>query len=573
VPAAVALAAATFALPRWGEIPTSYAAISTPARVADLAAGLSLLFAGLVAWLDDRARRLGLLAMLAGAAWFAPDWEGWDHGPPLVRSLGAALSPLFLVLIFHLVVAAPRGRIDTRATRVFLFALYGVALTVMVGRTFVRDPLFDLHCWRNCLENVFLVHADPGIADALDGLWLRSAIAVGGLTIVVAAWRLGSATAPARRALVPIVVPGAAVAAAEGTYALALLRDPFEDPTKSSFEAIFFVRAAALALLALGVLWTVARARRLRSAVARLAAELGEVPPPGSLRSALAAAVGDPTLEVAYRLPGSSSYVGADGKRVVTPVAGNGRAVTAITRNGRQLAVVVHDAGLLEGPGLENEIGAAARLAVENERLRAEVLAQLEELRASRARIVEQGDTERRRLERDLHDGAQQRLLALSYDIRLARTAVASDGEYETGHLLSSAEKEAHIALIELRKLAHGIFPAILAEAGLGPALASLADEAPLPVELGDVTSARYASGIETAAYVTVADAIDDAGRRSATFVAVEVAPTAERLVVTARDDGTPRVTTLTQLVDRIGALGGTVDVGPTVLRAEIPCA
>ena len=573
MPAAVALGAATLALPRWGEIPTSYAAISTPARVADLAAGLGLLFAGLVAWLDDRARRLGLLAMLAGVTWFAPDWEGWDHGPPLVRSLGAAFSPLFLVLIFHLVVAAPRGRIDARAARVFLFALYVVALIVAVGRVLVRDPLFDLHCWRNCLENVFLVHADRGIAEALDAVWLRSAIALGGLAIVVAASRLGSATAPARRALAPIAVPGAAVAAAEGTYALALVRDPFEDPTKSSFEAIFFVRAGALALVALGVLWTVARARRLRSAVARLTAELGEAPPPGSLRSALAAAVGDPTLEVAYPVPGSGLYVGADGKPVATPKAGNGRAVTPIEREGRQLAVVVHDAALLEGPGLESEIGSAARLAVENERLQAELLAQLDGLRASRARIVERGDAERRRLERDLHDGAQQRLLAVSYDVRLARAAAATAGDGATGRLLATAEAEAHAALGELRKLAHGIFPTVLAEAGLGPALASVADEAPLPVELGDVTSARYPSAIETAAYVTVTDAIDDAVGRDATYVAIDVCRGTDRLVVTVRDDGTPRVTTLAPVVDRIGALGGTIDVAPTSLHAEIPCA
>ena len=188
------------------------------------------------------------------------------------------------------------------------------------------------------------------------------------------------------------------------------------------------------------------------------------------------------------------------------------------------MAIVVHDAALLEGPALEREIGSAARLAVENERLQAEVLAQLEDLRASRARIVETGDAERRRLERDLHDGAQQRLLALSYDLRLARAAAEAEGDREHATLLASAGDEAQAALGELRELAHGIYPAILAEAGLAPALATLADEAPLPVELGEVPPERYGAPVETAAYLTVAEAIADAAGRRATFVSVDVA-------------------------------------------------
>jgi signal transduction histidine kinase len=282
--------------------------------------------------------------------------------------------------------------------------------------------------------------------------------------------------------------------------------------------------------------------------------------------------VGDPALEVAYWLPEAQRFVDGRGHRTESPVPGHGRAVTPIVRDGRPVAIVVHDAALLEGPALEREIGSAARLAVENERLQAEVLAQLEDLRASRARIVETGDAERRRLERDLHDGAQQRLLALSYDLRLAQGAAEADGDPELATLLASAGDDAQAALGELRELAHGIYPAILAEAGLAPALATLAEEAPLPVELGEVARERYSTPVETAAYLTASDTIGDAAGRNATFVSVDVAREDAELVVQIRDDGAARTSPLLPIADRVGALGGSLEVEPHSLRAEIPC-
>ena len=201
---------------------------------------------------------------------------------------------------------------------------------------------------------------------------------------------------------------------------------------------------------------------------------------------------------MAYWLPASRRFVDGAGNPTDAPAPGRGRTVTPILRDGLPVAVVVHDAALLDGPGVEREIGSAARLAVENERLQAELLAQLGALRASRARIVATGDAERCRLERDLHDGAQQRLLALSYDLRLARASAEADGDPELVEVLASAAEDAHAALDELRELAQGIYPAILAEAGLGPALATLADRAALPIELGEVTTTRHSTAVET---------------------------------------------------------------------------
>jgi len=552
---------------------TTYSGVSLAAHAADLVAGLGMLVAGLAAWSDASTRRVGGLTMLAGALWFAPDWEGWDRGSPLVRSLGAAAAPLFLAILFHLVLAAPGGRMRSRPGGFAIVAAYAVALAVALGSALFRDPFLDPYCWRNCLDNVFLIHADQGVARTLDGLWLRAVVVIGALLVVAGAARLIVSTVPARRALAPILVPGALAGAAQAAYAAALLHTPLENPTSAEFSSLFFARSLALAALAVGVLWTVARTRRTRAAVARLTAELGEAPSPGKLQEALADAVGDPRLGVAYWLPASRRYVGADGKALERPAPGDGRAVTPIVREGRPVAVVTHDAALVDGSGLEREIGSAARLAVENERLQAEVRGQLEDLRASRTRIVENGDAERRRLERNLHDGAQQRLLALSYDLRLARAAAEVDGDSELTKLLASAVGEAQGALEELRDLAHGIYPAILAEAGLGPALATFADEAPLPVELREVPPKRYGAPIEMAAYVTVAEAVADAAQRRGTSISVAVAQDGDQLLIAVEDDGTPRQSSVFQLADRIGALGGSLEVGSTTLSAEIPCA
>jgi signal transduction histidine kinase len=569
--------ASILAVPRKAEPLTTYAgatyaAASTTAHAADLAAGLGLLAAGLLAWVEPRTRRLGVLALLAGVAWFGSDWEGWDGGPAFVRSLGAVVTPFFLALLFDLVLAVPLGRLRSWPARVLVIAAYGVAAFVSFGRALFRDPFFDPYCWRNCLYNSFLVHADPGVARALDDVWVRTSLAIGLLLVVMGAWRLLTASGPARRVLAPTLVPGVLAGLGASLYAVELMHAPLEDPRSGWFSSIFLALSLSVAALALGVSVGVVKTRRTRAAVSRFARELGEAPPPGTLRDALAVAVGDPAVEVAYWLPGTQRFVDGRGHRTELPVPGHGRAVTPIVRDGRPAAVVVHDASLLPGPELEREIGSAARLAVENERLQAEALTQLEDLRASRARIVETGDAERRRLERDLHDGAQQRLLALSYDLRLTRASAEAEGDLEQATLLSSAGDEAQAALAELRELAHGIYPAILAEAGLGPALATLADEAPLPVEVGEVPSERFPGPVETAAYLTISEAVDDAVGRGASFVSADLRREGPQIVLTVRDDGAARGSALVHVADRIGALGGTLEIQATTLRAVIPC-
>jgi signal transduction histidine kinase len=549
---------------------TTYASALPAARVADLAAGMGLLAAGGLAATQPRARRLGVLALLAGLAWFGADWEGAEDAQALFRSLGALVAPFTLVFVFHLALAVPDGRLRSPAARVAAIAAYAVFALLTAGRAVCRDPLLDLYCWRNCIDNSFLVHADAGIASALGDLLLWSALAVA-LGLVAFSWRrLLGATGPGRRALLPILGPALLVGATEATYAITLLRTPLEDPDRTGFAAIFLARSVSYTLLALGLARSLLRVTRTRARLARLANDLGEAPRPGMLRDSLATALGDPGIEVLYSRSGRGELTDADGRAADPP--GPDLAVARIARGDRPLALVLHDPALVSEPELARALGSAARLSVENEALRAEAMAQLHALQTPRARIVESADSARRRLERDLHDGAQQRLLALSYDLRLARARAADDDDGQLVSMLDAAAEATESALEELRELAHGTYPAILTEAGLAPALATLADEAPLPVEVRGVPPERQPPSVETTAYALVAETIEEASRRGATTLTAHVRRDGSVLVVAVEDDGAPRSSPLVHLADRVGALGGSLDVGDTTLRAELPC-
>jgi len=516
-----------------------------------------------------RGGRIGDLAVLAGYVWFAPLWAGWKGGPPLVLSLGTLAAGFTFPLLVHLVVAFPTGVLRSRGARALVAAVYVEAAVSALGRALFRDPFFDPTCWDNCTDNVFLVRSLPDLARVIQDADLWFAVAAAGALAAVCVWRLSAASGPARRTLWPVLAGGIAFAGATIAHSVALTRVAVEDPSDRAFQAIFVAGCAAVVVIALGLPWSVVQGRIQRRSVARIVANLGEAPAPGSLESALRSAIGDPELRIAYWLPGAGRYVDGHGEPVQEPAATPGRVVTRLVRDGRQVAVVTHTAAVTD---LERETGAAVRLALENERLQAEVLAQLRDLRVSRMRIVESGDAERRRLERDLHDGAQQRVLALSYELRLARAGAVADGDEKLARMLDAAGNETVTALDELRELAHGIYPAILTEAGLAAALEALADEAPLPVELGELASDRQPPAVETTAYVTVAEAIEDAALRGAPFLSVRVHSAGGRLSITAEDEGRRRTHDLPHLADRIGALGGTLELEGTTLRAEIPC-
>ncbi len=570
---AAAIVSTLLLVPRsTGVPPTTYSGASTLAGAVSVLAGLSLLAAGLAALIARPRGSTALVATLAAVAWLAPDWVGWESGAPVLRSLGMVVAPFLPPLLFHLVLAAPSGRVPSRSARVILIGLYVVAGAVSIGQALVRDPFLDRYCWSNCRDNVFLVRGEPDLARLLSDIWLLSVAAGAGAIVALGVWRLARETMVARRQLAPTLAAGAAVAASQASYAVTLLGDPAESPEDTLFAALFVARAVAVTMVAAALIWGAYRAWRTRSAVARLAADLGEAPPPGSLRAALAASLLDPALEVVYPLSGSTRFVDGDGNPVAEPVAGQGRVLTPIVREGQPLAVVAHARSGGGEDELARDIGAAARLAVENERLQAEVLARLHDLRASRARVVEVGDGERRHLERDLHDGAQQRLLALTYELRLACAAAEAEGDGQLAARLDGAVEEAHTALEELRELAHGIYPAILTEAGLTSALWNVVDGASIPVELVELAAKRCSHAAEAAAYVMVDDAVADAARREATHALVRTRRDGTSLVVEVEDDGAEPTAVPMHIADRFGALGGRVERDAAVLRGEIPC-
>ncbi len=318
-----------------------------------------------------------------------------------------------------------------------------------------------------CPPNLLLTDAQPGLFESLNRWGIRAGLV---WTIAIAAlcvWRLARPGAPLRRVAAPVLVGGTAyLLLAWSDFAHSLPRgllgtDQFE-------YRLWLAQAAALCVIGLGVAWSWLLGRRARSAMAALVVELGESPLPGGLREMLARSLGDPDLEVAYPLGEPERLVDATGT-AVEPTTREDRAVTPLTRRGETVAVLSHRRGLLEDPAIVDEVIAATRLAVDNERLQAAVLAQLKELRASRARIVITGDAERRRLERDLHDGAQQRLVGLSLALRLARAQPGARADPNLTALLDRADERLRAAISELRELAHGIYPATLTDDGLWP--------------------------------------------------------------------------------------------------------
>jgi signal transduction histidine kinase len=304
--------------------------------------------------------------------------------------------------------------------------------------------------------------------------------------------------------------------------------------------------------------------RWTRRGVASLVTGLGSAAEAGTVARVLALATGDPGLRVVYRLPSSGEYADAAGGPVDAPRRGPG--VVPVLRDGQELAVVLHDLDAATPERVDAALGPALMLALDNERLRAEGLAHLADLRASRARVVEAGDAERRQLERNLHDGAQQRLLALSFDLR---RAIGAACDVEARGVLEAAETEARTALAELRDLAHGIYPAVLEEAGLGPALETLASGTPMPVEVREYLDTRLPRGVERTAYVVVRDALDAATVIASEGVTVTLREAADDLVVEISGSGPgPYIS----IEDRVAGAGGHVEVGRDLLRVVVPC-
>jgi len=562
-PVAVVYAVAAIGVAsRHGEL-TTYAGRSTVAATVELAAGLVLIGAGAAAWWLRPARPWGALAMAAGIAWFAPDWIGWQRGPGGARIAAVAAQAVVVAAAAHLALTSASPRL----ARPLIAAIWTAAIAVALGRLLLYDPLGDPACFAYCAANPLIVGSgDDAAARALD--WADTALAIGATAAAMcAAAAVARRTGAARRSLLPIVLPALALLSACTLRSVALAADPGDDPHRGVLVASFAGRAVAIVALAAGLLWAVSRARRGAHALHRLGRASS------SLEDTLARATGDATLRVAFPLTSGDGWIDGDGAAVAMPARGSARAVSLVTREDQPIAAVLHDAAGLDARMLQEEIGAAARLAVDNERLRAEARARLRELRTSRARIVEAGDAERRRLERDLHDGAQQRLVGVGLVLGMARAQCSLPP-------LDAADADLHRAIADLRDLAHGIHPVELSDEGLAAALETLANRAAVPVRLAALPEDRMAPAVETAAYVLV-----DESLRLATARGSRLTVTARRsgdvLGVEVRDEGAPSadavLAELVDVADRVSVLDGRLDAredgGGVVIRAELPCA
>jgi signal transduction histidine kinase len=516
---------------------------------AELVAGWTLLTTGLIAWTRRPTSRFGVLLAATCFAWLLAEWNNPGAGSALVFTLGLALFAAAAPLVAHAALAFPGGRVISLVERCVLgFAYAGGLLVLGLLPTLVFDPAAQ-GCTR-CPHNLLLLTDSPERYEDLNRIGVQFGLVWTLAAIMIFAVRLVRSTPPMRRLTVPVLLPA-------GAY-LALVAVDFAHSLDRGFLAndaldrrLWLGQAGALVALSLGVVLGWLRDRHTRATVARLVVELAESPAPANLRDVLANTLRDPSLELAYRLT-DGRLVDARGRP-----AELGPAVTPLVRGRTEVAFLGHRPGLLDDPGLAEEVAGAARLALENERLQAEVRARLQDLRASRARIVAAEDAERRRLERDLHDGAQQRLVSLSLSLRLLHSRIGSQASEGQLAKLDQADAELRTAVGELRTLAHGIYPAALTDEGLSAAIEALAEGAPVPMETMELLDERLDPAVEATAYFVVSE-IAEWNKARALRVGIRRADGV--LVVDIESDG-DAPEDLVDLEDRVGALDGRLEV------------
>jgi signal transduction histidine kinase len=390
---------------------------TTTLAVVTLVGGLSFVGSRLVAWRRRPEVWTGPLMVTGGVAIFAGSLANYaDAAMPF--TIGLVLIPLPAAIICHLILTFPEGRLHSWFERVVVAGAYFTALIAQVVMLMFMGPENLAGC--PCPTNLVFIRDDGGLHQTLMSAQRFLAMLVGGAAVWIVLRRWQWASRPLRRAFAPILVTGGVA------IALALVTLIAAQRSTTAWAGFAVTANIAAAVIPIAYLLGVFRARLGRVAVSDLIVKLGRMPAPGKLRDALARALRDPSLELAYWVPESQTYVGIDGQRV-EPVTTPERTVTVLERHGERIAALMHDPALAEDPALLNSVSTATGLALENERLLAELRAQLEELRESRARIVQAGDTERQRLERNLHDGAQQRLVSLALALALAQSKVEQE--------------------------------------------------------------------------------------------------------------------------------------------------
>jgi signal transduction histidine kinase len=534
--------------------------------------GWAFIGAGILAWLRRPENNFGALMTAVGfsacLAALRVSTEPW------VFVDGLLFIALPYAILFHVLLAFPSGALHGRVERLLVAVSYLSAVVVHPIQVLFQDT-----SRQGLPENPLLVASEPDLASTLSDFrfWLGLVLLASLGVILVRRWRASRGSQ--RRALTPVLVTGGLVMGLLGVWYATVLAEL----DSGLIERLEEARVVLLASVPFAFLAGLLRSRVAgATAVSELIARLGD---PGErrrgLRDALADALADPTLTLAYWLPDRGGYVDAGGRPVELPREGSGRLCTPVESGSERVAAIIHDVSLENERELVRAVGAAASITLENERLDAELRAKIEELSASRARIVDSGDAARRRLERDLHDGAQQRLVSLALSLRMLRSRV--DGDPEAARELESARAELDETLEELRELARGLHPSVLSDRGLDAALEGLAHRAPLPVELEGARE-RLPERVESTAYFVVSEALTNVAKYSqARHARVNVTREDGGVRVEVSDDGLGGAdpsggSGLSGLHDRVSALDGRLEIDSrpgrgTIIRATIPCA
>jgi signal transduction histidine kinase len=526
---------------------------------------LSYVLCGLFAWRRRPGSPFGPLMIAAGFVNFVStlSWAQSD----IPYTVGQAIDLVPPVLFLHVFLAFPGGRLRGTFVRVLVVTAYVTAITLELVRMHFGE--FGPH---NLLEG----NANAGAAEVVRKVQLSivsTACLAGVGVLAVRRWRTGR---PLRRSFALLVD---AFGIALAVIAFLFLSLAFGGPWIAQIRWAAFV---TLALAPVVFLTGLLHARLARSALGDLVIELRGELAPSDLRDALARTLRDPSLDLVYWLPEYGTYADVDGHPVDLGELGRERATTLIDRERERIAVLVHNPSLQDEPELLSAVTAAAGIAIENGRLQAELRARLEELRGSRARLIEEGQKERQRLERNLHDGAQQRLIALS--LRLSLLEERLDGDDETRVELDRARREIALSLDELRDVARGIHPAVLSGHGLQVALESMAARASFPVRLSVRLEGRVQEHLEVVAYYVVSESLANIAKHArANRATIDVGREGGQMVVEVVDDGiggadTERGSGLRGLADRVEAAGGRLRIwtprgGGTRVKAELPCA
>ena len=517
--------------------------------------------AGMIAWRRRPDSRFGPLLVAAGLVTPVSTLQWSDQ--PVLNTIGQLSDLLLPAVWLHVFLAYPTGRV-TGTRRLIVVAGYVAALVLQVVVLTLGG--FDE-------RHLLTVVTRPDLAESVQNVQLLALAGLCLVGVVALVHRARSAVPAARR---PAALLVDSFGAGLLMVAALLVAGAFQLP---GFEILRLATFAVIGLAPVAFLLGLLDARLARSGVADMVVRLTSEPAP-DLRELIARALRDDSLAVAYWLPEYGSWAGADGEPVTLPGPGDARGVTVIEQRGEPVAALLYHPSLREEPELVAAVSAAAAISLENGRLQAELRARLQDLHGSRARLLAAAQEERRRLERDLHDGAQQRLIALSLELGLLQSSL--DGDPDAGRRLEHARREVTVSMQELRDIARGLHPAVVSGHGLAVALESVAARTAMPLELRVDGLPRLPEPVEVAAYYVVCESLANTGKHAgARSAVVDVRLAGGMLVVEVSDDGVGgadrgRGSGLRGLSDRVEALDGRLRVGTapgggTCVCAKIP--